>query len=71
MGTVLEALTEAQKFALTALLEVTPPATVGEFVGETDEGDSKLFECLHRIALGAQARHASTSLRNSAPPSRQ
>jgi len=39
MGTVLEALTEAQKFALTALLEVTPPATVGEFVGETDEGD--------------------------------
>jgi hypothetical protein len=39
MGTVLDALTEAQKFALTALLEVTPPATVGEFVGETDEGD--------------------------------
>jgi hypothetical protein len=40
VGTVLDALTEAQKFALEALLEVTPPATVGEFVGETDEGDS-------------------------------
>jgi hypothetical protein len=39
VGTVLDALTEAQKFALAALLEVTPPATVGEFVGETDEGD--------------------------------
>jgi hypothetical protein len=40
VGTVLDALTKAQKFALEALLEVTPPATVGEFVGETDEGDS-------------------------------
>jgi hypothetical protein len=39
VGTVLDALTEAQRFALAALLEVTPPATVGEFVGETDEGD--------------------------------
>jgi Protein of unknown function (DUF3027) len=39
VGTVLDALTEPQKFALAALLEVTPPATVGEFVSETDEGD--------------------------------
>jgi Protein of unknown function (DUF3027) len=39
MDTVLDALTEEQKFALTALLEVTPPATVGDFVSETDEGD--------------------------------
>ncbi len=36
---MLDALSEAQKFALTALLEVTPPSTVGDFVGETDEGD--------------------------------
>jgi hypothetical protein len=36
---MLDSLTDAQKFALSALLEVTPPATVGEFVGETDEGD--------------------------------
>jgi hypothetical protein len=38
VGTVLDALTEPQKFALTALLEVTPPSTVGDFVSETDEG---------------------------------
>jgi hypothetical protein len=37
---MLDSLTEAQKFALSALLEVQPPATVGEFVSETDEGDS-------------------------------
>jgi hypothetical protein len=37
---MLDSLTEAQKFALSALLEVQPPATVGAFVGETDEGDS-------------------------------
>jgi hypothetical protein len=36
---VLDDLTPAQKFALAALLEVTPPATVGDFVSETDEGD--------------------------------
>jgi hypothetical protein len=36
---MLDALTDAQKFALTALLEVQPPATVGDFVSETDEGD--------------------------------
>jgi hypothetical protein len=36
---MLDALTDAQKFALSALLEVTPPATVGAFVSETDEGD--------------------------------
>jgi Protein of unknown function (DUF3027) len=36
---MLDALSDAQKFALSALLEVTPPAAVGEFVGETDEGD--------------------------------
>jgi hypothetical protein len=36
---MLDSLTEAQKFALSALLEVQPPATVGEFVSETDEGD--------------------------------
>jgi hypothetical protein len=35
-----DSLTEAQTFALSALLEVQPPATVGAFVGETDEGDS-------------------------------
>jgi hypothetical protein len=35
-----DSLTDAQKFALSALLEVQPPATVGEFVSETDEGDS-------------------------------
>jgi hypothetical protein len=40
VGAVLDGLTDAQKFALTALLEVTPPATVGDFVSETDEGDS-------------------------------
>jgi hypothetical protein len=33
------ALTEQQKFALTALAQVTPIATIGEFAGETDEGD--------------------------------
>jgi hypothetical protein len=36
---MLDALSDEQKFALSALLEVTPPATVGDFVGETDEGD--------------------------------
>ena len=36
---MLDALTDAQKFALTALLEVTQPSTVGDFVSETDEGD--------------------------------
>lgn len=36
---MLDSLSRAQKFALSALLEVQPPATVGEFVGETDEGD--------------------------------
>jgi hypothetical protein len=36
---MLDSLTEAQKFALTALLEVTPVSTVGDFVSETDEGD--------------------------------
>jgi hypothetical protein len=36
---MLSDLTEAQKFALTALLEVQPADTVGDFVGETDEGD--------------------------------
>ena len=36
---MLDALSEGQRFALSALLEVTPPPTVGEFVGETDEGD--------------------------------
>jgi hypothetical protein len=36
---MLDALSDEQKFALSALLEVTAPATVGEFVGETDEGD--------------------------------
>ena len=40
MGTVLDDLTDPQKFALAALLEVTPPTTVGAFVSETDEGDS-------------------------------
>ena len=39
MGTVLNDLTEQQKFALTALLDVTPATTVGDFVSETDEGD--------------------------------
>jgi hypothetical protein len=37
---MLDSLTDAQKFALSALLEVQPPSTVGEFVSETDEGDS-------------------------------
>ena len=37
---MLDSLTEQQKFALSALLEVQPPATVGDFVSETDEGDS-------------------------------
>jgi Protein of unknown function (DUF3027) len=37
---MLDSLTEAQKFALTALLEVQAPATVGDFVSETDQGDS-------------------------------
>jgi hypothetical protein len=36
---MLDDLTDAQKFALTALLEVQPAATVGDFVSETDEGD--------------------------------
>ena len=36
---MLDDLTEAQRFALTALLEVQPAETVGDFVGETDEGD--------------------------------
>jgi hypothetical protein len=36
---MLETLSDSQKFALAALLEVTPPTSVGEFVGETDEGD--------------------------------
>jgi hypothetical protein len=39
VGTVLDDLTQAQKFALTALLEQTPATTVGDFVSETDEGD--------------------------------
>ena len=39
MGTMLDSLTDAQKFALTALLEVQPASTVGDFVSETDEGD--------------------------------
>ena len=37
---MLDSLTAQQKFALSALLEVQPPATVGDFVSETDEGDS-------------------------------
>jgi hypothetical protein len=37
--TVLDSLSDAQKFALSALLEVQSPSTVGEFVSETDEGD--------------------------------
>jgi len=36
---MLEDLTDAQKFALTALLEVQPAETVGDFVSETDEGE--------------------------------
>jgi Protein of unknown function (DUF3027) len=36
---MLDALTDAQKFALTALLEVTPVTTVGEFAGETSEAE--------------------------------
>ncbi len=36
---MLDSLTESQKFALSALLEVTPVATVGEFVGETSEAE--------------------------------
>lgn len=36
---MLDTLTDAQKFALSALLELTPPTTIGEFVSETDEGD--------------------------------
>ena len=36
---MLDSLTEAQRFALTALLDVTSVATVGDFVSETDEGD--------------------------------
>jgi hypothetical protein len=39
VDTVLDDLTDPQKFALAALLEVTPPVTVGAFVSETDEGD--------------------------------
>jgi hypothetical protein len=38
MGTMLDSLTDAQKFALSALLEVQSPSTVGDFVSETDEG---------------------------------
>jgi hypothetical protein len=36
---MLDDLTEPQRFALTALLEVQPASTVGDFVSETDEGD--------------------------------
>jgi hypothetical protein len=36
---MLDDLTDAQKFALTALLEVQPASTIGDFVSETDEGD--------------------------------
>jgi hypothetical protein len=36
---MLDDLTDAQRFALTALLDVQPAATVGDFVGESDEGD--------------------------------
>jgi hypothetical protein len=36
---MLDSLTDAQKFALTALLEVQPASTVGAFVSETDEGN--------------------------------
>jgi len=36
---MLDTLTDAQKFALSALLEVQSPSTVGDFVSETDEGD--------------------------------
>jgi hypothetical protein len=36
---MLDTLTDAQKFALSALLEVQAPSTVGDFVSETDEGD--------------------------------
>jgi hypothetical protein len=39
MGTMLDSLTDPQKFALSALLEVQSPSTVGDFVSETDEGD--------------------------------
>jgi hypothetical protein len=39
MGTALDSLTDAQKFALSALLEVQSASTVGDFVSETDEGD--------------------------------
>jgi hypothetical protein len=44
---MLDALSDEQRFALSSLLEVTPPATVGEFVGETDEGD---FVVTYRFA---------------------
>jgi hypothetical protein len=37
---MLDSLTEAQTFALSALLEVESPTSVGAFVSETDEGDS-------------------------------
>jgi hypothetical protein len=36
---MLDSLTDAQKFALSALLDEQPPSTVGDFVSETDEGD--------------------------------
>ena len=36
---MLDSLTDAQKFALTGLLEVTPVSTVGEFVGESSEAE--------------------------------
>lgn len=36
---MLDALTDEQKFALSALLEVQTPSSVGQFVSETDEGD--------------------------------
>jgi hypothetical protein len=36
---MLESLTDAQRFALSALLEVQSPSTVGDFVSETDEGN--------------------------------
>ena len=39
MHAMLDTLSDAQKFALSALLEVQAPSTVGEFVSETDEGD--------------------------------
>jgi Protein of unknown function (DUF3027) len=37
---MLDSLTDGQKFALSALLEVQAPGTVGDFVSETDEGNN-------------------------------